>query len=640
MSWMNELYKVYENHCGKLEYADPLLPVFHSTANAQIEVELSETGEFRGARRVGKDEMVTVIPVTEGSGSRSSGIAPHPYADKLIYIAGDYSKYVQGKKTDNKKFYNAYLQQLEKWHRFDLQETAVSAVYEYLKSGTLMEDLIASRTIFELDETGKLSEKAKINGINQEDSMVRFVILNATDIERKANTWQDRVLYDSYIDYYSHSMEGARQLCYATGEELPCTYKHPSKIRNAGDKAKLISSNDESGFSYRGRFQNKEQALSVSYLYSQKIHNALKWLVAQQGMIMNPKKFSAEDESTSKKQKFNIGSLSMVIWESQLNPIPSPMDDSEDILDDWIWDDSEAEETPGTNPLLKEQLQKAMLGVKKNFNPNSKVMIMTMDAATPGRLAITLYTELSGSKYLENVANWHLSTSWNHYDFKGKRRIYKSSSAFDIAECAFGVEQEGRLVCKEDIKRDTVNRLIPCIIEGKSVPNDIVINLVNRACKRTAYEKTYNWMRVLETACGLLKKTAMKEMEGEESMGLDEGNFRRDYLYGRLLSVAQWIESSTFAPDERHLTNAERYFEAFSNHPYRTWGIIYERLRPYMDRMESGKRIYCQRKIDEIMDCFDAEAFRNDSRLKPEFLMAYSCQNNVLYSKKNESEEN
>lgn len=61
---------------------------------------------------------------------------------------------------------------------------------------------------------------------------------------------------------------GNQQLCYATGELLSATYKHPSKIRNSGDKAKLISSNDESGFTYRGRFSGKEKALSVSYEFS------------------------------------------------------------------------------------------------------------------------------------------------------------------------------------------------------------------------------------------------------------------------------------------------------------------------------------------------------------------------------------
>ena len=56
-------------------------------------------GNFKSARKVEKAESVTIIPVTEDSGTRSSGIAPHPLCDKLCYIAGDYTTYTNDKKT-------------------------------------------------------------------------------------------------------------------------------------------------------------------------------------------------------------------------------------------------------------------------------------------------------------------------------------------------------------------------------------------------------------------------------------------------------------------------------------------------------------------------------------------------------------
>ena len=102
LSWTNELYQVYENNCGKDDEKNVLLPVSHSTANAQIEQTLSKNGEFVTAARLeDKKDSVTIIPVTENSGTRSSGIAPHPFADKLVYIAGDYGECVTGKRSDN-----------------------------------------------------------------------------------------------------------------------------------------------------------------------------------------------------------------------------------------------------------------------------------------------------------------------------------------------------------------------------------------------------------------------------------------------------------------------------------------------------------------------------------------------------------
>ena len=48
LRWADELYQIYERFCGQPIGGDTavLLPVAHSTANAQIEVTLSEDGTF------------------------------------------------------------------------------------------------------------------------------------------------------------------------------------------------------------------------------------------------------------------------------------------------------------------------------------------------------------------------------------------------------------------------------------------------------------------------------------------------------------------------------------------------------------------------------------------------------------------
>ena len=66
MSWSNELYNIYEFNSGrKFSDGEPImLPVSHSTANAQIELTIDEEGNFMGAAAVDKSDAVTVIPVT------------------------------------------------------------------------------------------------------------------------------------------------------------------------------------------------------------------------------------------------------------------------------------------------------------------------------------------------------------------------------------------------------------------------------------------------------------------------------------------------------------------------------------------------------------------------------------------------
>ena len=98
MAWLKtlaETYDVYEDLAGiEKNNQAALLPISHSTFNAQIEVTIDQDGIFQNARKLDKGkDVVTIIPVTEDSAARSSGIAPHPLCDKLCYIAGDYTKY-------------------------------------------------------------------------------------------------------------------------------------------------------------------------------------------------------------------------------------------------------------------------------------------------------------------------------------------------------------------------------------------------------------------------------------------------------------------------------------------------------------------------------------------------------------------
>ena len=161
LSWANELYKVYELVVGTEAAGGetPLLPVSHSTANAQIEVTVDENGEFVSANTVSKENAVTIIPVTEDSGTRSSGIAPMPLADKLVYIAGDHSIYTEGKRSDNSEFFSAYMEQLKNWCESDHSHFAVKAIYTYLAKKQLMTDIVKSGILTIDENTNKLAEK-------------------------------------------------------------------------------------------------------------------------------------------------------------------------------------------------------------------------------------------------------------------------------------------------------------------------------------------------------------------------------------------------------------------------------------------------------------------------------------------------
>lgn len=189
-------------------------------------------------------------------------------------------------------------------------------------------------------------------------------------------------------------------MCYATAKQAVCTYKHPSKVLNAGDKGKLFSSNDEAGFTFRGRFLNKEQAVSIGYEFSQKMHNALKWLIERQGV--------------------SIGSMVLVVWSSTLEKTPNIIKDSQGLIDDLDMDFEPINEDYAN---YKNNIKKAIFGADPNLDHNAKVMILALDEATTGRISVNMYNELPESEFYKNVTNWHTNTAWNRFNYLKKKTI-------------------------------------------------------------------------------------------------------------------------------------------------------------------------------------------------------------------------
>ncbi len=115
-------------------------------------------------------------------------------------------------------------------------------------------------------------------------------------------------------------------------------------------------------------------------------------------------------------------------------------------------------------------------------------------------------------------------------------------------------------------------------------------------------------------------------------MALDESRKTRDYLYGRLLALADSLEqwALTIAGEDRQ-TNAARLMQRFAEHPYSTWETIELSLAPYKARLggQSQKR---QALIDKVHDMFDPpEDYTSDKKLSGEFLLGYYCQREALW---------
>ncbi len=641
MSWIQKLYETYNNcqsmiGAGMDDNEVPLLPLCHTTQKAQIEIVLDQKGRFRRARVIPKEEARTIIPCTESSGGRTSGESAHPLCDKLQYIAADYKKHG----GDKDSYHDSYSKLLSDWIEHG-KNKKVQLIYEYIKRGTVIADLIEKNIliadknkkllkqrpgnknekegldIFDL-LPGRFNKKGKIENW-QADAFVRWQVEIPGDAQ--SAIWNDQEIIQSWINYYSSTKE-MRSLCYVTGEEDFSADQHPAKLRNDGDKAKIISSNDNSGFTFRGRFITADQAATVGFKTTQKAHFALRWLISRQG--------------------YRKGDLAIVAWATSGLSIPKPTDDALSILG---VDDLPVDETPtaSTAQEVAIKLKKKIAGYGKEIGNTTGIVVMGLDSATPGRMAITYYRELTGSDFLQRIDDWHESCAWLHrygfvevQDEKGSKPKKKyipfigAPAPNDITEAAYGSHLDDKL------RKATIARLLPCIIDGQPIPRDLVESVVRRASNRVGMNEYKEWNRTLSIACALFRKHNRKE---NYDMALDPNRKTRDYLYGRLLALAESLEEWALSKaGEDRPTNAARLMQRFSERPYTTWRTIELALTPYKARL-GGKSKKRQRMIDEVITSFTEDDFINDKRLSGEFLLGYHSQREFLHNKPDLTED-
>lgn len=642
MAWLKTLadtYDVYADLAGVVKDDQPvLLPISHSTFNAQIEVVIDENGNFVDARKLEKgSDAVTIIPVTEDSASRSSGIAPHPLCDKLCYIAGDYFAYTGDPKEN---YYEAYMEQLQDWAESEYTHPAVWAIWNYLEKKSLIHDLIASK-ILEPDDSGKLTDRVKIQGLGQTGAAVRFCVYGV-DIPE---VWKNQELYDKYSAYYQKKA-GGKKLCYASGRTEICSDKHPSKIRSSGDKAKLISGNDETGFTYRGRFTTKEQAVSVGYDVSQKAHNALRWLIQKQGYT--------RDEAAIVTWVVNRNMQMPDIMKDSINAYQA-IDDFDDF-DDWNPEETSSTNKSDTGKYFAQQFNNAVNGYAQKFKADDRAAVIALEAATTGRLSVVYYDEMGARQYMDAILNWYQHCKWRRTinigkTVQDKRRITCecTPSPRDMVLAAFGIQRSDWLEADSKLIKSTIKRLLPCITKiGVKIPQDMIMASARRASRPESMNEFVWYNDVLCVACAMIRYNY--EMEGKVMENFLENNLdNRSVLFGRLLAVYDYMEQrAMFEHDEngkikeRRTTNAKRYWNAYSRRPAKTFETIKQNLVPYERKLSNYEIMKFEEWSGEIV-CHLSESGYSNAALSELYLPGYYLQMAMMkqaFQKKNNEMNN
>ncbi|KFJ04038.1 type I-C CRISPR-associated protein Cas8c/Csd1 [Bifidobacterium subtile] len=609
---------------GNPDVSKVLLPLHHTTLKTQLCVTLDQNGVLRRIEKDSKDVTI-VVPCTEKSMGRSgTKPVPHPLCDQLQYVDKAY---------DADKF-ALYMRQLDSWKG---ENAKLNAIYRYLSEHSISAD--AQHFDLDLYNPDGVSDDSSEPKSNEQDAKSRFNkdrklgVRFSVEVpgDHTPHIWEDRAIRDLWIAHQSNTGEkiGVDDF----GETLyePAD-SFPKKIVSVDGNAKLISANDNTNFTFRGRFSDKSEALRIDKLTSQKVHSTLSWIVSNNG--------DATDTQD------------IVIWAVGGDPadVVKPEGDSSELFAQFHGSEerTESEQQTEARHQIDTDYAEKFAGILRGYGDaqiltkhGRKVVLAIFDAATSGRLSVTFYRELDSGKYLESILRWHIDSAWPlirfTYDEKKKSKPveYIGAPSFDnIVKCAYAVDERSSASYKR-FSKNVKKELIECMFGSHDLPSSLLRSAFHRVTRPMGYSSTSAWSRNFEIACSLWKKHFVQERT-IVTMELDVTRTDRDYLYGRLLALADDFESGVLYQQgilDTRPTNAVKLMSNFVAKPYSTWGNLWKQLVPYMKsaNIKTLKRANrFQDDVDDVMALFRDGDYDISDALSPLFLLGYSSQRRVL----------
>ena len=588
-----ETYRYAEKKYAGVYFAEadePLAPVGHTITKAKIEITINKDGLFLEANKVDEDDEKTIYSVTEESVGRTSGAArkrPHPLCDKLQYYI-----------PSNTVEYECYIKQLEEWTNSEYSHPILSPLLKYIKRGTILEDLKMA-DLLKIDDKGN---------IKNEGDFVRWIV-NGID-ENSGPCWKCRSLQESYINWYRSLNSENMVFCMISGEKSYSAKQHAKGIVSLNGNAKLISTNDNEGFSYRGRFLDASEALTVGYDTSQKAHNALRWVIANQGVYFGGRLF--------------------VGWNPQGKKLPKVTG---------IMARRNNVSASYTPTAYREQLRNTLNSWKKEYPEDARAVTAVFDAATKGRLAVVYYSEFQATDFVDRLAYWDETCCWPSMNFG-----IQSPVLSDVVDYAFGTLRSNGYETDDNIKKNIMLQLVMSRIERAAIPVTIERALVQRAGNLQVIpdDKEHKFLRnkFLFATCAVIRKYHIDHFKEDFEMGLEAEKHDRSYQFGRWMAIMEKIERDTYDIDDKREPNIIRRQHAFTIRPYATAVSVMEHLKmAYYPQLSVYQRSFYEKKIEQIMDILSDQMDMLNNALGDSYLMGYYLQKKELYTSNKEKEE-
>ncbi|WP_161978622.1 type I-C CRISPR-associated protein Cas8c/Csd1 [Streptococcus sp. S784/96/1] len=590
-----------------------LLPIYHtslrSTGKNVISVTLDKNGQVLSAEILEAD-VVIVFPVTSDSVARSGkNPAPHLLVDKFSYFVA----------AENQEQYDTYHKQLNQW----IEACEAGNVREYLQliqKAILQPDFSAKviNLLFDGDYhreglvitqevDGKGDKKTDLSAYFLEFSIVDFVGVKTVSVTHF------KELHQAYIAYVESNQEDLIT-CNISGRKEVLATKHRGLIGNA--KLISVSNNNEA---YKGRFKVRDDVFTVGNQISEKIHLMAKYLL--------------ENEHT---HAWLGGGQHLINWFSDDLANDSQLTVTEPYNSIFEEEDEDDVDTPKfTISERNKEIKASFIRGKKQFEDASSYYAAILNKTNDGRIALKYFRQLKASQLLERLDQWQASYSWERRRKDGKYYPY-TPNMMEIILVAYGVDRGRFLELDNDnFKSDQFQKLVTCLIDGKPIPSSIVKKLEDNIKQRQKYPK--RWYQVQQISLGILHK----QHEEEFSPMLDHTNQERSYLFGRLLAIYELIESLRYkldGSDSGRITNAERYWTAYTNQPTKLMMLLENKIKPYEETLKlnnHGSWSKLNKEKEEIMMflnlLIDSEGM--EKPLDYRFMFGYYAEKKFYYTK-------
>jgi len=630
-----------------------LLPIYHSNRKAGsnediFEITLDKNSNAVDGRFLKKGEIV-VFPITEESIIRTSTkIAPHPISDYLSYLTSSHNPYP----NKNEAYLKGIIELLEYEKEYHCENFRI--IGEYLIKNMVLKDFLKfylGNTPYSIDQNFNLifntvSKKGKVKEkkINLGKIFITFKI--EKEFSGDITLTRDTDIHSFYISYVRNTKMNISKLSYCdiTGKLDYCIESHTGII----GKAKLISVSNHKE-TYFGRFKEGRDVVHVSYEASQKVHNILKYLI-----------------ENSNHSQYLVGDAYVINWLSH-----DLSKGGIDLVSEIENDDFESEEEKSMDRLgggISNKLGRYFTGKDGTFNSENDFYVLIIEKVNDGRAAIKYFRRLSRSEAYQRVSNWYKSTEWKFNNLRKSPSLNEITNLIHVQE---ENSEENRKENKNEeskskkIRRRTIERLIPCVIDSQKLPNDIFRSAFYKLSNKLSYKSEKSWNTALSIGCSLIKKYKYDyencNIDVDKINEVRELEDSRSFYYGRLMAVYEKIEIDAVGSKEKdddtkkgknnthRITNADKLWSSMIRTPERTRFIIETKIKPYINILKKnnyGSYVFYDKLITEITQKLIQlkEANSNTSgSLNEDFILGYYYQKNAFYQKKdkdNEKDEN